>query len=214
MKTVTEVLAYLQKTLKAPKRQKNDFANYNYRSAEDILEAVKPIMPEGYLILLSDKINHIGDRYYVEATATIIGGGGKIEVTASAREANAKKGMDDAQITGAASSYARKYALSGLLAIDDTKDADTQNNNVSHDDMINPESEYFDAKVAATHTKQRLMSFKEVGGLIVYFNEKKVQKRMNKIYEESSSAANHLVGIFEQQRERLNSEYLGNKGSS
>lgn len=128
---VLQRLNAVQAELKAPKGQYNSFGKYNYRSAEDILEAVKPLLAKhGAIITLSDNVLQIGDRVYVEATAVFydIVEGDRIPVTAMAREAEAKKGMDEAQITGAASSYARKYALNGLLAIDDTKDADTQDN--------------------------------------------------------------------------------------
>jgi len=119
-----------QITLKAPKNQRNTFGNYNYRSCEDILEAVKPIMNEnGLLLFLSDKVENLGDRYYVTATATLIDveTGEQLTTTASARESETKKGMDDSQITGTASSYARKYALNAMFNIDDTKDADATN---------------------------------------------------------------------------------------
>lgn len=117
----------IQATLKAPKGQFNSFGKYKYRSCEDIVEAVKPILAEhGYHLVLSDDVVGVGDRVYVKATATIYNGADVIgSSTAFAREALDKKGMDDSQITGTASSYARKYALNGLLAIDDTKDADT-----------------------------------------------------------------------------------------
>lgn len=119
-------LANIQQTLKAPKNQKNTFGKYNYRSCEDILEAVKPLL--GDLVLdLSDEIVEVGNRVYVKATATLSLGDITYSVKAYAREAETKKGMDDAQITGAASSYARKYALNGLFLIDDTKDADATN---------------------------------------------------------------------------------------
>jgi hypothetical protein len=121
-----EILNKIQKELKAPKNQMNNFGNYKYRSCEDILEAVKPLLGEATLTL-SDKILMIGDRFYVEATATLTHKGESISVTSQARESTEKKGMDVAQITGAASSYARKYALNGLFCIDDTKDADTTN---------------------------------------------------------------------------------------
>lgn len=112
--------------LKAPKGQRNTFGKYNYRSAEDILEAVKPIaFKYGLIINLTDTIKLIGDRYYVEAVASVTDGAQRFESKGLAREAETKKGMDDSQITGTASSYARKYALNGLLLIDDTKDADT-----------------------------------------------------------------------------------------
>ena len=120
-------LIEIQKELKAPKSQYNSFSKYKYRSAEDILEAVKPLCYKHECQLkLSDNIVYIGDRYYVEATASLKNSQGEIESsTASAREEDTKKGMDGSQITGTASSYARKYALNGLFCIDDTKDADT-----------------------------------------------------------------------------------------
>lgn len=121
-----QVLAAVQQELKAPKEQHNSFGNYNYRSAEDILEAVKPILAKhGATITLSDSLELIGDRYYIKATASFWTGAMPLQVTAYAREAAAKKGMDDSQVTGSCSSYARKYALSGLLLLDDNKDADT-----------------------------------------------------------------------------------------
>jgi hypothetical protein len=124
-----EKLIKVQKELKAPKNQYNSFGKYKYRSAEDILEAVKPLCADnGLLLTLSDTLESIGERYYVKATATVIDAKSKTEVasvTAYAREEETKKGMDSSQITGTASSYARKYALNGLFLIDDTKDADT-----------------------------------------------------------------------------------------
>ena len=117
-----------QSELKAPKNQYNSFGKYNYRSCEDILEAAKPINKKhGLVLLLTDKPVCIGQRYYIEATARLydIESEQFIEATASARESDTKKGMDDSQVTGTASSYARKYALNGLYNIDDTKDADT-----------------------------------------------------------------------------------------
>lgn len=126
-------LCSIQQRLKAPKGQMNSFGGYKYRSCEDILEAVKPILKDyNYSIGVSDDMVIVGDRIYVKATAYIINEEMSIIATATgfAREAESKKGMDDSQITGTASSYARKYALNGLLAIDDTKDADT---NEAHD---------------------------------------------------------------------------------
>lgn len=122
-------LAQIQSELKAPKGQRNTFGKYNYRSCEDILEAVKPLLQaRGLVILITDDIVQIGTRYYVRATATIYDSEGScISNSALAREEDVKKGMDASQITGATSSYARKYALNGLLAIDDTKDADATN---------------------------------------------------------------------------------------
>ena len=118
----------IQKELKAPKGQYNSFAKYNYRSCEDILEAVKPLcIKNNATLLLNDAVQEVSGRFYVVATATLIDteSGDSVSANAYAREPQDKKGMDDSQITGMASSYARKYALNGLFCIDDTKDADT-----------------------------------------------------------------------------------------
>ena len=116
----------IQHKLKAPKGQYNSFGKYNYRSCEDILEGVKPLLKKHNLaLLINDEIVQIGERYYVKATAKITDGREFVSATAYAREPDAKKGMDESQITGATSSYARKHALNALLCIDDTKDADT-----------------------------------------------------------------------------------------
>lgn len=127
-KTLINKLAEIQKELKAPKGQFNSYGKYNYRSCEDILEAVKPLGTARNVVLtLSDEIIFIEGRFYVKAHAKLIdaNSGESIEVTAFARESESKKGMDDSQVTGTASSYARKYALNGLFCIDDAKDADT-----------------------------------------------------------------------------------------
>jgi hypothetical protein len=122
-----ELLNKIQKELKAPKNLRNTFGNYNYRSAESILDAVKPLLESG-TITCSDELVMIGTRFYVKATATLSDGKESISTTAFAREAETKKGMDESQITGATSSYARKYALNGLFAIDDIKDSDSLDN--------------------------------------------------------------------------------------
>ena len=121
-------LNLIQSELKAPKNQYNSFGNYKYRSAEDILEAVKPLLKKhDCMMTISDTIVEVGGRVYVKATATFLDGDNRTEVCAFAREEETKKGMDAAQITGSASSYARKYALNGLFLIDDTKDPDATN---------------------------------------------------------------------------------------
>ena len=122
-------LIEIQAELNAPKERRNEFGKYNYRSAEDILKAVKPLLNKnGCVLLLSDEIYEFGGRFYVEATATLINAQGeKLSVKGFAREEETKKGMDASQITGTASSYARKYALNGLFAIDDGVDADSLN---------------------------------------------------------------------------------------
>lgn len=114
----------IQQTLNAPKGQYNKFGGYSYRSAEDILEAVKPLL-QNVTLMVSDEIVLIGDRYYVKATAILSDGEDSISATAFAREEKEQKGMTAGQLTGATSSYARKYALNGLFCIDDAKDPDT-----------------------------------------------------------------------------------------
>jgi len=121
-------LAKIQAAVKAPKGQFNNFGKYKYRSCEDIVEAIKPVInPLGFALTLSDEVVFIGTRFYIKATATLTDGNETYIATAYAREEEVKKGMDGSQITGASSSYARKYALNGLFAIDDTKDADSTN---------------------------------------------------------------------------------------
>lgn len=123
---LTQRLLNAQSELKAPKGQYNSFGKYKYRSAEDILEAVKPInVRNGILLTITDEPILIGEWHYIKASATVTDGVDNLTVTAYARESETKKGQDLSQITGTASSYARKYALNGLYLIDDTKDADT-----------------------------------------------------------------------------------------
>lgn len=130
--SLSEKLNRIQVELKAPKDKLNKFGGYNYRSAEGILEALKPLLKTyGVYVTLSDEIVEVGGRVYVKATACLsdtksADGFNEVKIaTAYAREAESKKGMDEAQVTGATSSYARKYALNGLFLLDDTKDADT-----------------------------------------------------------------------------------------
>lgn len=144
-------LSSIQKELKAPKNQYNKFGGYNYRNCEDIVEAVKKIMPIGAIVSLSDEIIQIGERYYIKSTAIYRYFGLTAYSSGYAREPLSKKGMDESQITGAASSYARKYALNGLFMIDDTKDADSKDNSsdecISKPCVIKPQSIFrFDQK--------------------------------------------------------------------
>lgn len=145
---IYEELSRIQRELKAPKNQRNNFGGYNYRSCEDILEAVKPLL-NGCVLTVSDEVVMLDKRYYIKATAKLaISAEEYVENTAWAREPETKKGMDEAQITGATSSYARKYALNGLLAIDDTKDADATN---THDKTA---AEEFKKDAVAAKTAQ------------------------------------------------------------
>lgn len=128
-KNISAVLSDVQSQLIAPKNQFNSFGNYKYRNCEDILEALKPILlKNGASVVINDEIVLIGDRFYVKATAAFCIGDNAVKVSAFAREPQERKGMDASQITGATSSYARKYALNGLFLIDDSKDTDATNN--------------------------------------------------------------------------------------
>ena len=149
MSEIIKKLAAIQQGLNAPKGQHNKFGNYSYRSCEDILQAVKPLLGEG-AIIVSDDIKVFLDRVYVEATAKFCIDGETIEVKALARESQDKKGMDHAQITGSASSYARKYALNGLLLIDDNKDPDSRDN--SQQEVPHPNSKV--GKAAKQKTRE------------------------------------------------------------
>lgn len=142
-RTFTEKVIEVQKNLKAPKSQYNTYGKYKYRSAEDILNSVKPLLVDvGLLLTIQDELIHEGARYYIKATAILTDGTNHLPVSAFAREDEIKKGMDGSQITGTASSYARKYALNGLFCIDDTKDADATNDgtakahNYAHEERI------------------------------------------------------------------------------
>lgn len=150
--SVYEKLAAVQRELKAPKGQFNSFGKYKYRSCEDILEALKPVLSKnGCAVVLSDSVEQVGDRFYICATATITDYETHEQVhnTAFAREDADKKGMDGSQITGTASSYARKYALNGLFLIDDTKDADTD----AYHEQTTGEKRKQEPKIAAATAK-------------------------------------------------------------
>lgn len=173
----------IQRTLNAPKGQFNAFGKYKYRNAEDILEAVKPLL-DGLVLTISDDIAPIGERYYIKATTTITDGINKIANTAFAREPLTRKGMDEAQVTGASSSYARKYALNGLFCIDDNKDPDT--NEKKHETT----NEY-------TEKATKIGEIKKLAGA----------KVRGKTSEETKDFMNRVVGI--EKYSDLNSKTLG-----
>lgn len=172
----------IQSELHAPKGQFNNFGKYAYRSCEDIIEAVKPLLKaHKTLMTISDRMVEVGNRVYVEATAklTCIETGECLIVTASAREAETKKGMDDSQITGSTSSYARKYALNGLYAIDDTKDADSMDN--SHVEAV--KKVFPGAKVVEEIT---------VASLCKAIAEASTKAERQKVWKKDSEAAKKL----------------------
>lgn len=146
-KTLQEKLIEIQQKLKVPKNQENKFGGFWYRSCEDILEALKPMLLDLSLII-NDEIVNIGSRYYIKAVVCLSNGKENITTTAYAREPESKTKMDEAQVTGASSSYARKYALNGMFLIDDAKDADTMDNNVqtptvAHKPTVATDQEHF-----------------------------------------------------------------------
>ena len=159
-------LVFIQSKLKAPKNQENKFGGYKYRSCEDILEAVKPLLAEvNCSLTISDDIMQVGDRIYVKATATLYTPTQTFVNTAFAREPLQKKGQDESQVTGAASSYARKYALNGLFCIDDTKDADALNTNKEYtqsaeanQDSLQEAFEIVKPEILTAPSKQHLMN--------------------------------------------------------
>lgn len=186
-------LVFIQSNLKAPKSQRNTFGGYNYRNCEDIMEAVKPLLKEvNCTLVVSDDIVQIGDRIYVKATATLrTPNGTEYQNTAFAREALTKKGMDDSQVTGAASSYARKYALNGLFCIDDTKDADSLNNAPSftqqpqqsaYDEELKEAFEMIKPNIEHAPSKQYLNDLHVQN--VALHNFKPYKDAMNKRYKE------------------------------
>lgn len=172
MNTIRNKLMMIQSELKAPKNLRNTFGGYNYRNAEGILEAFKPVgLKYGVALALTDEIIEVGNRFYVKATATImdIESDASISMSAFAREPESKKGMDECQITGAASSYARKYALNGLLLLDDTKDADS--------DEYQRESEAKSSAKKAKEQTSEVIDAKTLTTLRAVFTDKMIDER-------------------------------------
>lgn len=188
---IRESLFNIQQELKAPKSQRNDFGNFSYRSCEDILEAVKPLLKANNCVLtISDELVNIGERYYIKATATLSSVeaiGDIISNSAYAREPAEKKGADLSQITGACSSYARKYALNGLFCIDDQKDADTTNNGKK------------DAKATKTQIKRLKELYTDIPAMLNYY-------KLEKLEDMAKETAEGLIVA----KERLNEKGASN----
>jgi hypothetical protein len=173
---ILRLIANVQAELKAPKSQYNSFGRYNYRSAEDILEAVKPLLfKHGLTQTISDEVVETNTRHYIKATVTVYLGDQSVSVSAFAREPEQKKGMDESQITGTASSYARKYALNGMWCIDDTKEADTdefrQQTDKQNNGKANKKSEPVDDDRLPwdmDEDESEYLTKKEVGDLVQY----------------------------------------------
>lgn len=176
-----EKLLNIQSELKAPKGQRNSFGNYNYRSCEDILEAVKPLCRKYNAVLrIQDDINYIEGRFYIIAEATLMDceSDDVIYNRAYAREEDSKKGMDGSQVTGASSSYARKYALNGLFAIDDTKDADT--------DEFTKKTKQED-NLATQEQKEAIKKLVDKDAIVIYLTDLKKTKLSELTKEEASN---------------------------
>ena len=165
-KNINNLLVEVQSELKAPKGQYNSFGKYNYRSTEDILEGLKPILKEKNLVLVVfDDVVQVSDRVYIKSTAKLSYDQESIEVTAFARESLTKKGMDDSQITGTASSYARKYALNGMFLIDDSKDADSDEFSKQNKSQKDSEQKSKQPKITLEEVKMSLNDLvKKTGG--------------------------------------------------
>ena len=162
-----KTLAEIQAAVKAPKGNYNSFGKYKYRKAEDILEALKPVInPHGFHSTLTDEIVLIGDRFYIKAIATISNGDTSFSATAYAREEDSKSGMAAAQVTGSTSSYARKYALSGLLALDDNADADDADNSKPTDEIGNEKRDELHRLLESStyDDRQRVMGKQRING--------------------------------------------------
>jgi len=160
---INKRLSEIQHGLHAGKEQQNSFGKYNYRSAESIMQALKPLLGDASVVL-TDSIEHIGNRHYVKARATISLAGEILFAEAFARECDHKKGMDDAQLTGSCSSYARKYALCGLFLIDDNKDID------SIDNANQPSERQCDLDAACFET---LLNQKDLDGIVGFWDQLK-----------------------------------------
>lgn len=192
--TAISTLMVIQSILKAPKSQYNSFGKYNYRNCEDILEALKPICKEyNSAVVLTDDVVTIGDRCYVKATATLYcfdeNGVDSISASAFAREEQDKKGMDGSQVTGASSSYARKYALNGLFGIDDTKDSDTTNKGDFKPQTEAPKQEHVKAEEKPTMTyEQALEHICEVNGMTIkaIYKDPLLRAEIPNLYKKSS----------------------------
>lgn len=189
-------LLSIQNELKAPKNQYNKFGKYNYRSCEDILEAIKPLcLKYGAVLLVDDYVEQVGERFYIKAKASLIDIETEQEIysCAYARESENKKGMDSAQVTGATSSYARKYALNGLFCIDDTKDVDTQ--------------EYQEKKQMNNNQQKNSNSYEQVGieqATLLGEIDKRVEELLNLGVDVKSEGALHFINKFNNGKNDIN----------
>ena len=200
-KNLLDALIYIQTKLKAPKSQLNKFGGYKYRNCEDILEAVKPLCAETKTYLkIADDIVEIGGRIYVKSTASLYGFDDVETATAYAREEESKKGMDGSQVTGASSSYARKYALNGLFGIDDTKDSDTTNVGDGEKDCADKKASNPVGNKNAQNEKRREMSYEEaldykIDGVTLRELWKKDTAKINALLKDENTPGETIAAI-------------------
>lgn len=174
-------LIEIQKAIKVPKAQQNKFGGYSFRSCEDIVEAAKKVLPEGVALILTDEVVNIGERYYVKAIASLFSASSSVNAVGYAREADARKGFSEDQLTGAASSYARKYALNGLFALDDTKDSDTNEYKKKADSAppsvpkITPEQQKIKDRISAVKTEIKAAPSAEDANNAIHKHIKEIQ---------------------------------------
>ena len=189
-KTLQECLNYIQVNLNAPKNLHNSFGNYKYRNLEGIFEGLKPLLKEtGCIVTVSDSIEMLGDRYYIKAVVSIYKGNESMTCHGWARETETKKGMDESQITGSASSYARKYAMNGMFAIDDVQDADTMDNTYTVTD--GQKTEYQELLDSGCYAGEKAKVNKWWKGLTTFQQAESGLEHMRKIvdkYKEKESA--------------------------
>lgn len=207
-KNILKKLVIIQSKLKAPKGQYNSFGKYNYRSCEDILENARPLANENNcVIVINDDIKEVAGRYYVEATATLFDAdsGEEISAKAMAREPENKKGNDESQITGASSSYARKYALSALFALDDTKDADTMDNREPAKKQVSKPATDEKHKLL-TNVFNKMKSLKATNADIVHIMEDKFNKTSSKdlTLDEVKDLEKNLAGYLSEYLKGIN----------
>lgn len=198
--SINEVLHNIQVSLTVPKTRYNKFGGYNYRSAEDIVDAVKALLSKEYVLTLSDEIIMLGNRFYIKAEASLTDGAERIAAYGYAREPQEQKGMGESQITGAASSYARKYALNGLFAIDDGVDADSQNDH-KVTKVANPDQKLDLAKKKASQIISEYRASKDLNSLVEvqakYHNElRALSDRYLNIFDEVNKVGLEVIGGF------------------
>ena len=188
-KTLQECLNYIQVNLNAPKNLHNSFGNYKYRNLEGIFEGLKPLLKEtGCIVTVSDSIEMLGDRYYIKAVVSIYKGNESMTCHGWARETETKKGMDESQITGSASSYARKYAMNGMFAIDDVQDADTMDNTYTVTD--GQKTEYQELLDSGCYAGEKAKVNKWWKGLTTFQQAESGLEHMRKIVDKSKEKEN------------------------